>query len=559
MRSSRSLRHIIAAATLTLAAAARSVEAQVGARPHISARAEMASAPMLPAVERALARSVHPERIREITRALTAPRMEGRGTGTVGGERAARYIADHFASLGLVPRGEHGSFLQSVPFRTYQVLPQTLMASGGEIFRFADDFVVSPEWSGEDATVRGPLVFVGFGVADDALKHDDLARVDVLGKIAVVARGRPTHVDEHAWSDVSAERRVIAGLAGRGAAAIVFVRYETEEEPFSLLRHYATFRNVALAEEPFTPAVRPPVLLMSDDAADRLFERLGMSLDDEMARARAGAFVSRRISDQGTIAIRAHREAATGNNVIGMLEGSDPVLRREAVVFSAHYDAYGVKDGVVHPGAADNALGSAMMLAVAEGLAKAPTRPKRTVLFLATTGEEYGLLGAFHWVDHPTWPIKRIAADLNFDGIGTETYAPVRRVVGFGAEFSELGDVLAEIANSADLTFTIDPFPDQRPFSRSDQAAFAQKGIPSMALLGLPEGDVSPAVARARRWLTTDYHQPSDSVRMDWDWSGPSTLASVAMLVGWRVANAARPPHWHVGAPYHRWRGDGGE
>jgi Zn-dependent M28 family amino/carboxypeptidase len=364
-------------------------------------------------------------------------------------------------------------------------------------------------------------------------------------------------VDEHAWNDAAAERRVIAGLSGRGAKAVIFVDYETPDEPFSLLRHYATFRNIGLAEDPFAPVARPPVLFMSDDAAHRLFERLGLSLDEVMRHARTGAFVSRRIADEATLAIRTRREDASGSNVVAMLEGSDPKLKREAVVFSAHYDAYGVKDGQVHAGAADNALGTAMMLSVAEGLARSATRPKRTIIFLATTGEEYGLLGAFHWVDHPTWPIRRVAANINFDGIGTETYAPVDRIVGFGAEFSELGDVLAEVVRGADLTFTIDPFPEQRPFSRSDQAAFAQKGVPAMALLGLPAGDVTPAVARARRWLATDYHQPSDTVRVDWDWSGPSTLASVAMLVGWRVANAPSPPRWHVGAPYHRWRGDG--
>ena len=547
------VRALVAMGAVALSAGPRAAAAQAGARSHASARADgVPSAATLPLRERELVRLVRSERIRENTRALTAPRMEGRASGSAGGDRAARLIADQFAALGLTPRGSGGGWFQRVPFLTYQILPQTMFATSGEIFHFADDFVVSSEWSGQDATLRAPLVFVGFGVAADALAHDDLARVDVLDKIVIVARGRPDRLDERMWTDAAAERRVVSGLAGRGAAAIVFVRYETPDQPFEQLRHYATFRNVTPADDPYASAARPPVIIVSDEAARRLFERLGLSLDDEMVRARAGAFVSRRIAEQATLAIRADRERAAGSNVVALLEGSDPGLRSEAVVFSAHYDAYGVKDGQVYSGAADNALGTAMMLSVAEGLAHAPVRPRRSVLFLATTGEEYGLLGAFHWIDHPTWPIRQVVADINFDGIGTETYAPVRRVVGFGAEFSDLGDVLGEVARGAGLSLTDDPFPDQRPFTRSDQAAFAQKGIPAIALLGLPDGEVAPYVARARRWLATDYHQPSDSVSVDWDWSGPSTVASAAMLVGWRVANAARAPRWKPGAPYHR-------
>jgi Zn-dependent M28 family amino/carboxypeptidase len=242
--------------------------------------------------------------------------------------------------------------------------------------------------------------------------------------------------------------------------------------------------------------------------------------------------------------------------VAGVLEGSDAKLKEEAVVFSAHYDAYGLDNGRIYPGAADNALGTATITAIAEAFVKSfPTpasRPRRSIIFLVVTGEEYGLYGSEYWVQHPTWPLEKVAADINFDGIGTEIYGPVKRVVAFGAEHSDLGTVFEDVAAATGNIVTPDPLPEENAFVRSDHYAFVKKGVPALMLLGGPAGDVSIWTPRAKKWLETDYHSPSDTVKPDWNWTGPQTLGQVGMIIGLRVANTDAMPIWRTTSPFNK-------
>lgn len=254
--------------------------------------------------------------------------------------------------------------------------------------------------------------------------------------------------------------------------------------------------------------------------------------------------------------MRLKKEKGVGANVAGLLEGSDPSLKEQAVVYSAHYDAFGMgADGSIYHGAADNALGVAEMIAIAEAYSGLRETPRRSIIFLALTGEEYGLLGAEYWVRHPTWKIEKIAANLNFDGIGTEVYGPVKRIVGFGIEHSELGAVLESVVTATGNSIAPDPMPDEKAFYRSDHYAFVKKGVPALMLLGAPEGDTAAFVARAKKWLETDYHQPTDEVRSEWNWDGPATLAVVGLVVGMRVANSDAMPGWLRTSPFNQSRG----
>jgi Zn-dependent M28 family amino/carboxypeptidase len=237
-------------------------------------------------------------------------------------------------------------------------------------------------------------------------------------------------------------------------------------------------------------------------------------------------------------------------------EGSDPKLKDEAVVYTAHYDAYGMgADGRIYPGAADNALGVGELIAVAEALTKSPARPKRSIIFLLLTGEEYGLYGAEYWIKNPTWKIERIAANVNLDGIGTEVYGPVKRIVGFGLEHSTLGATLADVVAATGNRIAPDPMPEEKSFYRSDHYAFVKKGVPALMLMGAPDGDTDAWVARARKWLKTDYHQPTDTVRPDWSWEGARTIAVITLLTGLRVADADALPAWLPTSPFNRKRG----
>ena len=303
----------------------------------------------------------------------------------------------------------------------------------------------------------------------------------------------------------------------------------------------------------------PPVLLASDAAMEKIFAGAESTYSQTLTQAQTGANVSRSLQKQANLALRFKMGEANGSNVVAVMEGSDQILKAEAVVYSAHYDAYGIQGGQIFPGAADNALGTATITAIAEAFTKAypkpASRPRRSIIFLAVTGEEYGLFGAEHWVKNPTWPLEKVAADINFDGIGTEVYAPVKRIVGFGAEHSDLGEVFEEVTVATGNTVTPDPMPEENAFVRSDHYAFVKQGVPALMLLGGPAGDVSLWIPRARKWLETDYHSPSDTVKPDWDWTGPQTLAQVGMIIGLRVANAPEMPSWKSSSKFNKPRG----
>lgn len=503
---------------------------------------------VLTSPERKAADKVKLETIRSLTTTLSSKEFEGRGTAQPGGDRAAKYIADEFAKLGLKPAGENGTYFQPIKFRSTEVLSSTSVKIGDASLEHGVDYVIVPPYSSEAVDVSGGVVFAGFGVVSPELKRDDLAGLDLKGKIVIIANGEPTGVDAAAWRRATSPQSRAMNIFRAGAAAMLVANVGTTAQPFSMVANYLSRRRVTLGSSPAMMFKTPPVLLVGDAAMEKIFAGSPMTYAQAFEKAKAGENVSRDLGKTGTLTLRAKMAEATGNNVAAVFEGSDPKLKEEAVVYSAHYDAYGIENGRIYPGAADNALGTATIVAIAEAFTKAfpkpASRPRRSILFLAVTGEEYGLFGAEHWVRHPTWPLPKIAADINFDGIGTEVYGPVKRIVGFGAEHSDLGKVFEEITVATGNIVTEDPMPEENAFVRSDHYAFVKQGVPALMLLGAPDGDVKTMIARARKWLDTDYHSPSDVVKPDWDWTGPRTTAQVGMLIGLRVANADQMPAW---------------
>jgi hypothetical protein len=510
-------------------------------------------APSLTAAEREASARVKVETIRQVTTELAAREMEGRGTAQPGGERAAKYIADKFSKMGLKPLGDAGSFLQAINFKTTQPLPDSSFKAGDADLKAGADFLALPPYSAEQSDASGNLVFIGYGVTSTELKRDDLAGLDVKGKIAVVLRGRPKNVDDAAWRKAASQMALGMNVIGRGATAIVFANVGTAQQPFSVIANYLTRRRAVLADAPESPTKLPPIIAVSDEGAEKLFSGSGMTYAEALAKAENGEMVSRDLNKQATISVRVKKETAVGYNVAGILEGSDPKLKEQAVVYTAHYDAYGVDaKGQIFPGAADNALGVGEIMAIAEAFTKSKQKPRRSIIFLAVTGEEHGLLGARYWVSHPTWPLEKVAANLNFDGIGTEVYAPVKRVIGYGAEHSDLGAVFEAVVVANGATTAPDPVPEERVFYRSDHYAFVQKGVPALMFLGGPAGDVAQWIARAKKWMETDYHQPADIVRPEWHWDGARALAAIGLVTGMRVANADAMPAWLPSSPLNK-------
>jgi hypothetical protein len=509
--------------------------------------------------ERELGTRVKAETIREVTSRLASKEMEGRGTATPGGDRAARYLADRFANLGIKPLGNGHTYFQEIKFNSFETLTESTLKAGDTVLKFRDEFVVAPPFSSDSVDATGAMVFIGYGIMSSTLKRDDFAGLDVKGKVVVVLGGHPKNVDKTAWDKATGLEALIGGLVMRGVAGIILADLTVSGLSYDKIGEFLSRRRVELAESPATPAMPfklPPIVLVSADGARKLLSAGGSNFAELKEKAESGEFVSRDLNKPVTLALRLKREDAIGSNVVGLLEGSDPKLKEEAVVFSAHYDAFGTaSDGRIYFGAADDALGVGVVMSIAEAFAKSRPRPRRSIIFLAVTGEEHGLLGAQYWVKHPTWPIEKVAADIQFDGIGSETYGLVKRVIIYGAEHSELGSIAAAVVEATGNEVTPDPFPEEGAFYRSDHYAFVLKGVPGIMMLGFPAGDMVQLRDRAKKWLVTDYHQTTDTVRPEWNWEGPRTLALVSAIVGLRAASADAMPAWVSTSPYNRPRG----
>ena len=507
----------------------------------------------LSATEQQLVASISIASIKETVNTLAADDMQGRGTAQPGGDKAAAYLAERFAKLGLKPLGEKNTYLQPIEFREIQL--QSSFTIGNENLKPGPDFFVTPPYSG-DENVTGRLVFVAYGISLPFLKRNDLGEIDVKGKIVMLRSGPPPGIGKEQWKTAHAQANVMRGLIARGAAALVLIGQDTETLSFAEIGDYLTRRQIEPESEQELPDFLPPFLSISDSAADKLFAASGMTAAEALAKAKRDDFTPMDLNQSATITVRLKKSKGVGNNVVGLLEGSDPKLKSEALVYSAHYDAFGISaDNRIYHGAADNALGVAEMLAIAEVMTRATSKPRRSVIFLAVTGEEYGGYGSDHWVKNPTWKIKEVAADLNLDGMGTEVYAPVKVLVGYGAEHSSLGSLLNEVAAATDLRIIPDPMPEEKSFYRSDHYFFVKKGVPGIMVLGAPDGTVESWTTRLRKWEKTDYHQPTDVIRPDWDWSGPRTVASVMLVMGLRVANDENMPSWLPSSIFNRERG----
>jgi hypothetical protein len=543
-RFSRSLIALLAIALVTPSTFARQSTAAAKAAPALSKS------------ERETSEKIRVETIRDVTTALVSKEFEGRGTAQPGADKAARYIAERFSKIGLKPLGDEGAYLQTIKFKSEQVQPDSSFKAGDTPFKLKDDFVVSPPFPLESKDVSAGLVFVGYGVVSTEVKRDDLAGLDVKGKIVVMLGGRPKNIERAAWAKASNQQIVFGRLIANGAAGFVISYVGRATQPFSLVGAYLTRRLVSFADAPQLPIKIPPILIASDTAMEKLFAGSGATYAEAKEKAESNEFVSRDLGKQAAISVRIKRGEGTSSNVAAVLEGTDAKLKEEAIVYTAHYDAYGIEaDGTIYPGAADNALGVAKLVAIAEAFAKSKAKPRRSVIFLAVTGEEQGLLGAEYWVKHPTWPIEKVAANFNYDGIGTEVWGPFKSLVDYNFKSSDLGAAVESVASAMDVTIIPDPFPEEGAFYRSDHFAFVKKGVPSLYLLGATGGDQAAMVARARKWLMTDYHMATDTIRPDWDWNGARSLAVLGLIIGMRVADQDQMPAWLPSSPFNHPRG----
>ena len=506
---------------------------------------------------------IRPSAIEAHIRYLASDLLEGREAGTRGYDLAAAYVASQFQLLGLRPAGSDG-FLQQVPLQAHWLrrdgINMTVRPIGAGTRRrltLGDDFILLSSPLRDTSRVSAPAIFAGYGIQAPPFKHDDYAGLDVTGKVVVVLAGYPSTFpsEEGAHYGSSAEKAMTA--AARGAVAMVHVYTERFESVSPWNRAVDTIDAMSMSwidpsGTPFTPAPGIQITaVMSPASGAALFHMAPRSYQDVRVEAAKGAPKGFPLGVSIELAQASRHERRKSANVAAVLEGSDPALRDEYVVLIGHLDHEGIGTPVdgdtIHNGALDNAAGIAAMLEAARALTADPVKPRRSILFLAVTAEEKGLLGSEYYARNPTVPRDRIVAAVNLD-------MPVllydfTDVIAFGAQHSSLQGVAEAALTGAGLTLTPDPMPDQSIFVRSDHYRFVQQGIPAIFLStgwnstrGAGEGGKA-----FQAFLATHYHRPSDDANLPIDYAAGAKFARVNSLILKAIANDANRPTWNDG------------
>lgn len=491
--------------------------------------------------------------------------LEGRGLGSRGHEIAANYVAQHFARLGLQPAGDNNgsgaTWYQRVAFAESRFASERETATldlGSRRIELENAVSMGLAAGNETGAeeISGEMVFVGFGLQDKSQGIDDFAGLDLKGKFAVILSGAPDTLNSEVAAHLARNSKPMAAQAA-GAIGLITVRTlkEAARQPWDKAVSRARLpRRLLLGPDgkPLGDGMALKVrATINDDAAAALFAGSPMNFAAVQAAAAKGPV--RGFALPGRISFRRATsvERITSPNVLALLPGTDKKLANEIVVISAHLDHVGLKanpkpgEDAIYNGAMDNATGSATLLEAATALSKAP--PKRSVLFLATTAEESGLLGADYFSRQPTVDAKRIVADVNIDmPILTCDFGDV---VAFGGDRSTIGPVVAAAAKAAKLGLSPDPQPEEAVFTRSDHYPFVRKGVPSVFLkTGWTDVKGGMACKEAERvFRTTYYHEVGDQLSLPFDWAAAAKWTRLNTDVIRRLANAPSAPRWYEG------------
>jgi Zn-dependent M28 family amino/carboxypeptidase len=488
---------------------------------------------------------------------LSSDAMEGRQAGTPGYDRAAAFVVERLRRLGLEPAGSEG-FYQRVELEEQFLDPATarvaLDSEGAEtVLRVPEDLVVSRR-APLPQRIDAPLVFVGYGLHIPEAGHDDFAGVDLRGRIAVYVGGGPVEISGALKSHARAERARL--LAERGAVGGIGISTPSQmEAPWSRSAASATQSGMYFAD----PEIRsvPGAFFeagFNPAEAERLFARSGHRFSQIAALSDASrpiAGFDLRRSLRATLAPRTRRLASS--NIVARLPGSDPRLRAEHVVLSAHLDGLGIGQPVngdpVYNGALDNASGVAALLDVAAQIRRTRARHRRSLLFVFVTGEEKGLLGARYFSRRPTVPRQTLVADLNYD-MALPLF-PLTGITVIGAEESSIGADALAAAQAVGIPLIPDPFPNRNAFIRSDQYAFIEQGVPAAAFkFGFAAG--TPAAEIERAWRESRYHAPSDDISQPVFREDEIRLHDYIAALALQIANADQRPRWNENSFFRR-------
>ena len=505
--------------------------------------------------------SIRPEAIRAHMNFLADDLLEGRGANSRGYEISARYMATEFESMGLAPAGDAGTYLQTVPLRSARPdEPNTtlsLVRNGkSEALAFRRDFYTLGDPARQKTSIEAPVIYVGFGVTAPELNYDDYKGIDAKGKIVAMVFEAP-NFESSLKAHYSSFEQKIANAAAHGAVGLIVVNdpileglYSFKEQVRDLSRPSLRWLTKDGVPNDYFPQIRGGAML-SLDASKQLFVGSGHTPEEVFQAAKEGKPLTFALPLTANIHKQTKLEDVSSHNVVARLEGSDPALKNEYLVYTAHLDHLGVGEPVkgdsIYNGALDNASGCAILLEVARAFSLMNPRPKRSILFIAVTGEEAGLLGSDYFAHYPTVSKDAIVANVNMDE--DQMLWPLLDIIPFGAEHSTLDGVVKRAAERLHLALSPDPMPEQVIFIRSDQYSFVKQGIPAVyPSPGLKSNDpkIDP-VAIFKEWEETRYHQPQDDMQQpNLDFNQAVKYAQFAYLCGWFIAQDPQRPAWNA-------------
>jgi len=482
----------------------------------------------------------------------------GRRTGSPGHEIAVRYIASQFAALGLKPGGDDGSYFQRFGLaETSQSAPGSATISGpkgSKTWADGSDVVLRRNPAFPNPDVTAPLVFVGYGIDDPKHGHDDYRGLDVRGKIVVALANFPAGTPSEAGAYYAAEKRTMARKHGAVGMIQIYSRAVAKIRPWASVRRNASFASVSWLEpdgKPHDDAGLSVTAYATGEAAEALFAGAAKDLKAVLDQADKGPVKGFALKTQAHIVDHTETKQISSANVVGILPGSDPKLAPEYVVLSAHSDHIGLnppqpddkpETDRINNGALDNAAGIATMIEVARAATQDPNKPRRSLIFLASTGEEEGLLGADYYARHPTVPIASIVGDVDLD-MPLLTYH-FTDVNAFGADHSTIGPTVAAAGETMGVGLSPDPEPQETVFVRSDHYMFVRQGVPAVFLATGWAGDGKAAWAD---FEANHYHKPSDDMKLPIRWDEGARFADINYRITRAMADGDQRPMWFKG------------
>ena len=495
--------------------------------------------------------------------------LQGRDTGSHGYQIAVNYVKSYFKQLGLTPLGtntvnENRGFEQSVRFRKSYLVDGSAQATihglKGDIeLAYPRDFLTSASSLQSESAITAATVFVGYGVISPEFGYNDYENIDVKGKIVVALTGRPDDLPSEEGAHIGSGAEKSRHAAEHGAIGFITVHTPKREKirSFEKSAQYADTPRLSWLTKDNVPFGKQAEIIagayIQHDAAKALFEGAARTLDDIYAAdTNNSAIKGFALPHKVTLKNRSRNEEVSSPNIIAAVEGSDPQLKNEYVVFSAHLDHIGISshgddEDTINNGALDNASGVAILLETARLLAEMPIKPKRSVLFVVVTGEEKGLLGSSYFANNPTVPVTQLVANVNLD-MPLILY-PFADVIAFGSTHSTLGEIVATAGKKIDIELSEDPMPEQALFTRSDHYSFVKAGIPSVFLMtGFKSTDENiDGGAVFGDFLKNHYHQHSDETTLPINYDAAANFALVNLMIGLEIANQSERPKWHDG------------